>query len=415
MKINFLNKYNPVALSALLIFCFILTLDAIARELGLDAQVFCRAGQVIHEHNNPYLTTLLGTVLSWNYPPIMAHGFYVVCSFLSFEKYYALFYALLLLAGLIPWLDGTSWFYGVTLCASGLYTLGWVFITGNVSVIEFLLFSLSIFLFVRRKYNGSFFLLGLMAGIKIIPILYLPILLYFAPTTREKRNGLFYAGLGFILLVSISLITDFNLVPFYFKQLMGGIPGQHAAFTEHTDAVYSPSFPAMVLSFFGLDLVGTSFYSILSLLFYVFGLFLCVYMVRKAGKSPSPPDLASSIGICVIILTLLMPRFKPYSFLPALLSFYIVTRNQSRLRQGIYIVLLSIIPSLLYFSYFYLGWTFDQLPFFIGQLFSTIQAFHQTFSLLLATVVLLMAIGGPNFERVGVEDERVDGVVKGDV
>lgn len=402
-----LTYYLIVAI-AIVVFCFVLRLDILFRPPGGDAKVFCLSGQAIHQNNNPYLTTVLGTQMSWNYPPVLAHAFNLLCSQFGFEHNYIFLYLLFLLLALIPWLDGKSWLYGTVLCATGLYSLGWVFITGNIGTIEFFLFSLSAFFLLKGKNGISFFLLGLMASIKIIPILYFPIFLLFTKTTKERVRAILFTGVGFLLLIFISSITNFDLMPWYFRQLLGLIPEQHAAFKEYGAITYNYQFSSMVFSLFNLEDFFKNAGLIPPLLFFTLGLFLSCYLwtkVESAITSPKKLEIAFAAG--VVIFTLLMPRLKPYSFLPALLFFYIASRNQKRSLQGMYVALLSIFPNFLYLTYFYFDNNklsfLEGLPAFPAHLLQVIQTYHQTFFLFLATIVLLISIRTTRAQNVQLE------------
>jgi len=51
-----------------------------------------------------------------------------------------------------------------------------------------------------------------------------------------------------------------------------------------------------------------------------------------------------TIGLGIVVMTLLMPRIKSYSFLPALLFVYVLSRNVSLLRRALVLLLISILP-----------------------------------------------------------------------
>ena len=137
-KVNYQNLltdlfYFLVSITALLLFLFTLNLGLKNFQTGRDLEVFCQAGEVIANGGNPYLTSQLGLELSWNYPSALAYGFYFACPFFNLEQNYIWIYAILFLVGMFLWLTRKDWLYGIVLYSTGLFTLGWTMITGNIS------------------------------------------------------------------------------------------------------------------------------------------------------------------------------------------------------------------------------------------------------------------------------------------
>ena len=383
-KINFQKLfadsfYYLVLTISIVLFLFAINLAVQNFETGRDIQVFCRAGVVISNGQNPYLTSELELELSWNYPSILAYAFHIPCTFFNFEQNYILPYILFFVISLLFWLQKQNWFYGIALCATGLFNLGWVMITGNLSTIEFLLFSLSAFLLFRNKINASVFLFGLMASMKLIPILYLPAFLFLQNDMKKKITTISWAMIGFLSLPLLSLISSPHLFPFYLRQLFGLIPNQHNPLNEFTPIVLNQSLSVMILSFLGLESQLEKLNLIFSLVIYALGIFALYIIFKTLSKSGQPENKLILFSFGIIILTIFMPRLKPYSFLPALLCFYLISREQSALFKSIYLILLSIVPTVLHLIYFY------------TQTSEKIFIFHQISFLCLATIVLVVS------------------------
>ena len=383
-KINFQKLfadsfYYLVLTISIVLFLFAINLAVQNFETGRDIQVFCRAGVVISNGQNPYLTSELELELSWNYPSILAYAFHIPCTFFNFEQNYILPYILFFVISLLFWLQKQNWFYGIALCATGLFNLGWVMITGNLSTIEFLLFSLSAFLLFRNKINASVFLFGLMASMKLIPILYLPAFLFLQNDMKKKITTISWAMIGFLSLPLLSLISSPHLFPFYLRQLFGLIPNQHNPLNEFTPIVLNQSLSVMILSFLGLESQLEKLNLIFSLVIYALGIFALYIIFKTLSKSGQPENKLILFSFGIIILTIFMPRLKPYSFLPALLCFYLISREQSALFKSIYLILLSIVPTVLHLIYFY------------TQTSEKIFIFHQISFLCLATIVLVFS------------------------
>lgn len=371
--------YYLVVTISILLFLFTLNLGLKNFQTGRDLEVFCQAGKVIANGGNPYLTSELGLELSWNYPSALAYGFYFACPLFNLEQNYIWIYAILFLVGFVLWLTRKDWLYGIVLCSTGLFTLGWVMVTGNISTIEFLLFSISIFLFFRKKIGASLFLFGLFASLKLIPILYLPAFLILQTTTKDKIKAIVWSIAGFISLPLLSFITSPHLFFWYLQQIFGLIPNQHNPLTEFTPLVLNQSLSVMILSFIGLETRLEELNLIFSLGIYILGTFI-FYLIFKSFRKPDDTQnnlILFSFGI--IILTIFMPRLKPYSFLPTLLCFYLISKEQNNLFKSTYLILLSIIPTVFHLTYFY---TETNHKIFV---------FHQIGFLCIATIVLVFS------------------------
>ncbi|MBL8092043.1 MAG: DUF2029 domain-containing protein [Anaerolineales bacterium] len=366
--------YILILATSILLFLFTLNLGLRSFQTGKDLEVFCQAGRVIAKEGNPYLTSQLGLELSWNYPSALAYGFYFACPLFNLEQNYIWIYTILFLLGLGLWFTHKDWLYGIILCSTGLFTLGWTMITGNISTIEFLLFSISIFLFFRKKINASLFVFGMFASLKLIPILYLPAFLILQTNTKDKIKAIAWSLAGFISLLLLSFITSPHLFTWYLRQMFGLIPNQHNPLNEFEPLVLNQSLSVAILSLLGLESQLEELNLIFSLGIYILGIF-ALYSVYKTLYKPENHFVIFSLAI--ILLTIFMPRLKPYSFLPAILCFYLISKEQSNLLKSLYLILLSIMPTIFHLIYFY---TENNEKIF---------AFHQTIFLVVAAFLLI--------------------------
>ncbi|GAB1472482.1 hypothetical protein MASR2M66_33600 [Chloroflexota bacterium] len=292
------------------------------------------------------------------------------------------------LLGLLPWLKQRDWLYGCTLLTTGLFNIGWVIITGNISTFEFLLFSLTIFLLIKNKPNASSFVLGVMSGTKVIPILYMPAAIFLQKNIKGKLTALTWSAAGFALIPLLSLITSPKIFPWYIRQLLGLIPGQHTPVHELDISPLNPSLSILVFSFFKADPASSpAAHMVFSLVIYILGFVLFFMLIKSKVASEQKMPLLFSIGI--ILLTLTLPRLKPYSFLPLLLCFYLISQHQSNLLKGIYLLLLSIIPTLSHLIYFYVE-NSDIL--FESAILQTILTLNQIFFACIAAGLLIFCI-----------------------
>lgn len=378
-KINFQKLladffYYFVIAASLLLFLFAIKLAMQSFQTSRDLEVFCQAGKVIANGGNPYLTSQLGLELSWNYPSALAYGFYFICPLFNLEQNYIWIYAILFFIGISLWFTHKDWLYGIILCSTGLFTLGWTMITGNISTIEFLLFSISILLFFRKKINASLFVFGMFASLKLIPILYLPAFLMTQDSTKDKAKIILWSFAGFISLPLLSFITSPHLFAWYLRQMFGLIPNQHNPLNEFEPLVLNQSLSVAILSLLGLESQLEALNLIFSLGIYILGICL-FYLIYKTVYKPENHFVIFSLAI--ILLTIFMPRLKPYSFLPAILCFYLISKEQRNLIKSVYLILLSIMPTILHLIYFY---TENNVKIF---------AFHQIIFLLITAFLLI--------------------------
>lgn len=344
--------YYTLITASILSFLFAMSIDLKNIEIGNDIKVFCNAGAAIASNNNPYITANIGGELSWNYPSIIANIFAAACPLLHLQETYIFYFTIPFLLGLLPWLYKKDALYGSVLLLTGLFNIGWVILTGNVSTFEFLLFSIATFLLLRKQTNSASFVTGVMSGVKLIPILYFPALIFLLKDTKEKIISFLWAILGFAAIPVLSLIFSPEMFPWYIKQILGLIPNQHAPISELTPDPLNPSFAIFLFSLFKLDpSSATSSYTVITIFIYLTGIILAYKICGSKIFTNNNEFLLFPIGI--IILTLVMPRLKPYSFLPYLLCFYLLSRYQSHWLKGLYLTLLTLAPTFLHIFYYY--------------------------------------------------------------
>jgi hypothetical protein len=358
---------------------------------GWDANVYCRAGSVIRHGGNPYLENEMGTSLSWNYLPVFAYGFYVFCSRFDFKSIYLLFCVVAFLLSMDLWLDAKSWLYGLILCGTGLFSLGWGLLSGNIAVLEFTLILIAVSLFLKKKYRLSFLILGLSASIKIIPLLYLLFLLYFLKDWKSRRETIVFGGMGFIAPFLASLVITPWLMPWYLRQLVGGISGQHAPITE-SFGFYGPSFPAFLVKLFGIELSPSLEQPLILTLsaLMLAGVFFLWKNVHKYLPESERSDFTLAFGM--IALTLFIPRLKPYSFLPALMFVYFLTQNASISVKNLVLLLLSVLPQISFVlsATEYSKQLVSSWPVGFQRIFLTTQEYYQAVFLFLMLMGLIL-------------------------
>lgn len=391
-----LSKYNRIGRIAFYTVCFaalVIFLISLGEGIptlgGRDIDIFCSAGKAILDGENPYIVSEIGETYSWNYLPVYAYEFGYLCKYFSFAKTFLFFYIGFMLAGVAPWINKRNWFYPVTLIGTGLYSFGWGLRTGNVGVIELFAISISSYLLFGKKYNIAFLMLGLGASIKLFPLLYLPLYVIFISDWRQKKEALVWALLGFSSPFIISLILKPMLMPWYFKQLFGLIPDQHTPINEEF-GFYNPSFAAFLTRIFSINLDTRAIIYFSCSIYLVF--IVAYFILWKRTWSIQQNDGNQTVFyLGMVATTLLMPRLKGYSFMPALLFAYLATQKSGKWIQTIVVIVLSILPMVSNIQHESIVLTPSATisPTFIN---FTIQEFNQPFFLGIAFVVILYAI-----------------------
>lgn len=341
--------YSMLVISLTLFFlCLRAGIPVLAQR---DADIFCLAGKAIQAGKNPYLTSDLGSPFSWNYLPVYAYGFDYLCRHISFAFTYGFLYTAIFFTGIAIWTTKSNWLYGVTIIGTGLYSFGWVLRTGNLGAIEFFAISISSGLLLRRRYNEALLLLGLGSSIKLFPLLYFPIFIALIPGMQQKLRAATWGLSGFLLPFVISYFAAPELMPWYFKQLLGSIPNQHSPINE-AFGFYQPVFVALLAKLLPLQ-IETKTLVYVSLVIYLtcVALGVIAYKQTSTRRQPSQSSELFFLSAGIIIITLLMPRIKSYSFMPALLFIFVITKDFDRWYQSLIILIASILPMWLNIQY----------------------------------------------------------------
>jgi hypothetical protein len=380
------------------LFLYILRQD-LQVSWGRDAKIYCLAGDAIRTNRNPYLTQELGSELSWNYLPVYAYGFRFLCNRLSFLTNYILFYPIIFLLSLDFWLEKKSWLYGLALCGTGLYSFGWNLKSGNFGIVEFFLLSASAWLLLRKANNWSFFLLGLTASLKIFPLLYFPLYFVMLRDKKERIAAALWGFIGFVLPFVASWLLNPDLMPWYFSQLLGLIPSQHSAISEK-GGLNNPAFASMFSSLFSADglAVMRLVFAFASLVLILLIVFYVYKRIQQNLVEEQKKELFFAFGMAAI--TLLLPRIKPYGFLPALLSIYLLTKNHGYWKQAGFLAAVTFIPLLAYYSLLE-RIDFNSLaPEFMKNAVFFVQQYHQPFFLFIVLLACVFShfcsFAGPN-------------------
>ena len=311
---------------------------------GWDAEIYCNAVKMEQNGLNPYLGNQGSEQLTWNYLPVYLMFFKTVCiSPLNFTATYPIIYFVALVGCVLLWLPGRDWLLAFTLGSCSFMSFVWNLQTGNIGVLELLLLSIAFLGLSRKKWGLASFLIGLMASFKLLTILYLP-LIFLAPIGKKSSLKAFALGLiGFILPVALSFAFYPNLAPWFPRQLLGLIPGQHSPILESGNS----GNPALVYLIAQLFSVGEYFTYvllvtvILALFFTLAGIILWRRIIVHMEPSQR---FYFAYGLAFLAVTLLFPRMKPYSFILVTPSLFWLARMEGYKERTVILVFSALLP-----------------------------------------------------------------------
>lgn len=328
-------------------------------EYGWDTTVYCDAVDAINAGKNPYITSNLEhSYLSFSYQPMFLEVFELPCAYRAvYVQYYPLLYLMLAIALPFFWCthrNGHEMFIASALVFAGFAGFHWNILTGNVAIYELIILTFVFGLLRTNKVTASSFVLGAFSAWKLFPIVFLlPFAFY--PGTLKKRLSLLLTGLaGFISLYLLSALLYPDLLSYFWTSITGGIPGQHSTMNEFHGEMINPSLLDFIKSLLNRLLVEQGW--LLVILIYL-TVALCIviptYIITKriifTGKD-STSNFIVIFSIWMLVLLLIMPRLKHYTFILATLPLFILIyrSNIISIRTKSFILLIACIPSIVH-------------------------------------------------------------------
>lgn len=306
----------------------VLGLFRVFREpYGWDSGLYCNAGEAIRKGLDPYILEQMSRIsdMGWTfvYPAATAFLFRPLCY--QEKILFPVFYMILMLVVFALFrprrLDDSLYFLAIL--TAGFLGFHWNFKTGNIGVVELFLLAFFIWFFRRSSFTAMGVCLGAMSVFKILPLLYAPIVLLTDKGQERKNQKAFFLATGatFAGINILSLILLPGLFPSYVRQVLGFIPGQESPIREYIYA--DPTNPTffMAVRSWAIKIVGGygTWIILVGLLLYLF-----YRMFQDVSRwRISEPVKVLSFGILLVSLS--MPRFKPYALVLTTLPLYLVT------------------------------------------------------------------------------------------
>lgn len=361
----------------------------VTQSHGWDANPYCSAANAYNIGNNPYLVKNLSQAFHLIYQPIFIDLFRFLCGPLIYETTYPFIFLGILL--LCVWIisDKKDIVFTLTLAIGCFYAFGWSIQSGNFVVLELFLFIVGLYFLRKRKWEWSGLFFGLAASMKLLPLIYILTFLILPEKITIRLRAILFGLIGFLLPLILSFLFHPSLMNDYMNQLLGKLPGQIPPFLEG-GGMTDPAFVRFFSDVFHLNSTPLS-NIIISIIFSIlFGLPVLYFLLRVVSPLLSNEERSYwSFAAVFILITLLMPRLKPYTFLDLFPLFYLLARKENYLRHILIIGLCVLLPVGIYDLYLlhlHFKWDISRI---LGILFD----YGPSLSLMLSFIVLILIKG----------------------
>lgn len=330
---NFAKVYAAAIFASVLLSAFNLI-----RILGADLRMsdigmMCAAVKVELSGKSPYVLSHLQqyteTLHSFPYPPLALLPLKAICAGNPYFIYPALCAAAVL--GVWAW-AGTCMPRDrallLVLLLSGFEGTYFLVRTGNIEVLNLILFAAAMGFLARKQLKTAGAFVGGAAFLKVLPIVFAALFLIGKENRKDKIFAAIFAALVFSAAHLGSFLMNGDLYPDYFRLLTGQSEG-HAPLKETFDAGWThPSLLSLASLLNWKFIPGVSFFTVL---FYALPASGFVFMALLFLKKPKSFTSVFSYG--VLLMFLLMPRLKPYTYCLAAVPVYFLARSLSDLRK----------------------------------------------------------------------------------
>lgn len=334
-----MKKIFPLPRTEILIFtgCLAALVWAVsfvaAHNRGWDARVYCAAAEVDRSGGNPYDPQLMPSSLPYVYPPGLLPFISWLCtSALDFENLYG-FYYLILVAGTVwLWTPGHQWPVASLFAFGGLAGGVWTFWTGNLEIFWLVLVSFFYRAASNQRPAWAGFWLGIAAAVKLMPAVYLLLILLLPGTAADKWRGLAVGLFSMAFVWTGLLALRPHLIDAYLASLQLSLSGMRGPGAEYGSFDH-PAFPYFMAALAGVDSSAGDLVPgfLMSLVVALFLGGLCAQKLRKEIPDSYTGLLPLALGF--LILSLCMPRMKPYSFVLLAPSLFILWNHLHATRK----------------------------------------------------------------------------------
>ncbi len=327
--------FERIAVLVSIFLCLSPWIDTLSNlNVANDISVYCAASYAWETGGNPYLSSDTHVYHAFTYPPATLKVFSLLCA-QSPWTFLLLYLSCLLAAFYIAtrWLS-LSLPACLVLLLFGFDAARWNFLSGNIGLLHLFFFTLAFWSLAAKKMRWMALSLGMAGAIKLVPLAYPLCWFGFCwlceprahKSHRETLALIALSLLPAMALQVVSLLTFPSLYQTYQLSLFGEIPGQHSPIHEMKSGRTHPSLFLFLLEaskLLGAPESSAVFLLISMTLLGAFGIY------RLRGR-----ESTVQFAFLAIVVTLLLPRLKPYSFTFAILPcifLFAQTRGRSYL------------------------------------------------------------------------------------
>ncbi len=312
---------------------------------GWDFNIYLSALKVWVSGGNPYLVQSIQhydqTELTFVYPPITLIFFKIL--FFSQNKiiYYIYWISALLLTFFIVKKTDNNFqpLLFMTLLITGFTATIWNFITGNIGLLELLIFALAIFYLVQKNsYYIPAILITLIGFVKIIPIFLTCLFLLTPQTNKEKLKVISTILILFCSLSVVSWLLFPNLTIYYYLSITGGL-SQYTPIAE-SGGISNPSSLFLFENISNLFIKNNLYFSLV--LFVAYATFILSIFLRYIKKVYR--DFLEIFCVGTLAIFLIVPQMKPYTFTLAIIPVYFLIKNHDIRKRLVSLLIISFLP-----------------------------------------------------------------------
>lgn len=316
---------------------------------GWDYEVYCGSVRAVQAGLDPYLPENTRHFLGNNWVMPYPVGALVLLSpaCLKPRILYPVFYTLLLaLAGFqLSRLWPEQPLLLAALLVGGLVAAPYNYMTGNTGIVELVVFVAALAASRAGRFRSAGTWLGIVAAVKLTPLALDAVFAAVAWRERGPRSCVRLVlgiALGFAIVHGLSLLIDPRYELSLFRALSGGFPGQVSALDETRANWSNPALPLIigdaVALLGGPALLG---YALLGA-----GAVAAAALLLRLWRRES--DALTLWSYAVLVVCLLLPRFKPYSFVYPLVPLFYLLHRKSPGQQALVMLVGSLLPLLLF-------------------------------------------------------------------
>jgi hypothetical protein len=345
-----------ISLKGIFIFiCLLLIVLTIIRvcinfnSFGWDNKVICGGVKCFYAGQDPYYVQNLQKYshipdLPFVYFPLALILFFPLCFFSTPIVYYTVWLLFLLLIFLfakkIDKLQGKADnIFLITILITGFSAFYINLLTGNIGLIEGVIFSISLFFIVKERYYASAILLGIISSLKLFPITLSMLFLLVKGSWKKKLTITLICLLGFLFMHLLSTMLFPTLTVSYIKTITGSVDGQFKLIEEFGEV--NPSSYAFLKETLSLFVKSNMAFYFAYISFCLVIAILFVMHIRSNKEAFFEKFCLGVIGMMLIWI-----RLKPYSFIWALLPIYLLVKESSFKKKMLILGLISFIPDL---------------------------------------------------------------------